>query len=67
MGLVCLGAHESPDLAAREEREHGEKVLYCEACESGPFNTKGMRMHISRWCAYASGNALEHEGKYREP
>ena len=63
VGLVCLGAHESPDLAAREEREHGEKVLYCEACESGPFNTKGMRMHISRWCAYASGNALEHEGK----
>lgn len=63
VGLVCLGAHESPDLAAQEEREHGEKVLYCEACESGPFNTKGMRMHISRWCAYAPGNALEHEGR----
>ena len=63
VGLACLGAAESPDLAAREEREHGEKVLYCEACRGGPFNTKGMRMHISRWCAYAPGNAKEHEGR----
>ena len=47
VGLACLGAVVSPDLAAQEEREHGEKVLYCEACRGGPFNTKGMRMHIS--------------------
>ena len=62
VGLACLGAVESPDLAAQEEREHGEKVLYCEACRGGPFNTKGMRMHISRWCAFAKGNARGHEG-----
>ena len=41
VGLACLGAMESPDLAAQEEREHGEKVLYCDACRGGPFNTKG--------------------------
>ena len=62
VGLACLGAVVSPDLAAQEEREHGEKVLYCEACRGGPFNTKGMRMHISRWCAFAKGNARGHEG-----
>ena len=37
-------------------------MLYCEACSGGPFNTKGMRMHISRWCAFAKGNARGHEG-----
>ena len=62
VGLACLGAVESPDLAAQEEREHGEKVLYCTACRGGPFNTKGMRMHISRWCAFAKGNARGNEG-----
>ena len=62
VGLACLGAVESPDLAAQEEREHGEKVLYCDACRGGPFNTKGMRMHISRWCAFAKGNARGGEG-----
>ena len=63
VGLACLGAVESPDLAAQEEREHGEKVLYCDACRGGPFNTKGMRMHISRWCAFAKGNARGGEGR----
>mmetsp|Transcript_14599 Transcript_14599/g.62579 ORF Transcript_14599/g.62579 Transcript_14599/m.62579 type:complete len:625 (-) Transcript_14599:95-1969(-) len=62
VGLACLGAVESPDLAAQEEREHGEKVLYCDACRGGPFNTKGMRMHISRWCVFAKGNARGDEG-----
>ena len=52
-----------PGPAAREEREHGEKVLYCEACRGGPFNTKGMRMHISRWCAYAPGERSRTRGE----
>ena len=35
VGLAALGANESPDLAAEEERAQGEKVLYCESCNNG--------------------------------
>lgn len=55
VGLACLGAHESKEIADEEEKAAGEKVLYCSACDNGPFNTKGMRMHISRWCTFAAG------------
>lgn len=56
VGLAALGANQNPDLAAEEERAQGEKVLYCDDCRNGPFNAKGMRMHISRWCQYAAHN-----------
>lgn len=55
VGLACLGAYESKEIADEEEKAAGEKILYCSACDNGPFNTKGMRMHISRWCTFAAG------------
>ena len=55
VGLACLGAYESKEIADEEEKAAGEKILYCSACDNGPFNTKGMRMHISRWCTFALG------------
>ena len=55
VGLACLGAFESKEIADEEEKAAGEKILYCSACDNGPFNTKGMRMHISRWCTFAAG------------
>ena len=46
---------EQDEAQKKQEKAAGEKVLYCSACDNGPFNTKGMRMHISRWCTFAAG------------
>jgi hypothetical protein len=47
VGLAALGANESPDLAAEEERTQGEKVLYCDSCRNGPFNAKVGRYRLT--------------------